>query len=162
MCQYISFQGPPKFKIETNLDLDECQWFLTIDNTAVTNFGLNLTESRTARYCVFEKYKQGPMLWFEKYFRQKMELMTQNKAKSCKILIITLVSEKNTNFFTENCRKSRKINIITSTPGPNPTTSIYNATGSLARFESYFEKRSSLLQSWRCSCKLKIRRIGPR
>jgi hypothetical protein len=38
------------------------------------------------------------------------------------------------------------------TIGPNPTTSIYNATGSLARFENknslfYFEKRSSLLHT---------------
>jgi hypothetical protein len=41
----------------------------------------------------------------------------------------------------------------------------YNATGSRARFENknilfYFEKRSSLLQRWRCSCKFKNRRIG--
>jgi hypothetical protein len=35
---------------------------------------------------------------------------------------------------------------------PNPTASIYNATGSLARLESifllYFEKRSGLLKCW--------------
>jgi hypothetical protein len=36
----------------------------------------------------------------------------------------------------------------------------YNATGSLARFENKnilfsFEKHSSLLQRWRCSCKFK-------
>jgi hypothetical protein len=42
---------------------------------------------------------------------------------------------------------------------------IYNATGSLARFDNkniffYFEKRSSLLQRWGCSCKFKSRRIG--
>jgi hypothetical protein len=56
--------------------------------------------------------------------------------------------------------------------GANPTiasynvsvVNFYNATGSLARFESknilyYFEKRSSLLQRWRCSCKFKSRRI---
>jgi hypothetical protein len=41
----------------------------------------------------------------------------------------------------------------------------YNATGSPARFENknilfYFEKRSSLLQRWRCSCKFRGRRIG--
>jgi hypothetical protein len=40
------------------------------------------------------------------------------------------------------------------TAGPNPTTSIYNATGSLARFENknilfFFAKRSSLLQPCR-------------
>jgi hypothetical protein len=52
--------------------------------------------------------------------------------------------------------------------GANPTNVIYNAsvvifynaTGSLARFENKnilfsFEKHSSLLQRWRCSCKLK-------
>jgi hypothetical protein len=57
--------------------------------------------------------------------------------------------------------------------GANPTTPIYNAsvvnfhnaTGSIARFENknilfYFEKRPSLLQRWRCSCKFKSRRIG--
>jgi hypothetical protein len=34
----------------------------------------------------------------------------------CKILIITLVFEKNANFFAENRQKSKKIVIITSTP----------------------------------------------
>jgi hypothetical protein len=42
--------------------------------------------------------------------------LTQNKAKLCKMLIITLVFEKNANFFAENCQKSPKIVIITSTP----------------------------------------------
>jgi hypothetical protein len=58
---------------------------------------------------------------------------------------------------------------------PHPTiagynasvVNFYNATGSLALFENknilyYLEKRSSLLQRWRCSCKLKIRRTGSR
>jgi hypothetical protein len=45
-----------------------------------------------------------------------MAFLTQNKAKLRKILIITLVFEKNANFFAENCRKSQKIVIITSTP----------------------------------------------
>jgi hypothetical protein len=35
----------------------------------------------------------------------------------CKILIITLVFEKNAIFFAKSCRKSQKIVIITSTPG---------------------------------------------
>jgi hypothetical protein len=53
------------------------------------------------------------MLWFLKYFRrkirQKISILTQNKAKLCKILIITLVFEKNANFspkmskIAENC-----------------------------------------------------------
>jgi hypothetical protein len=44
--------------------------------------------------------------------------LTQNKAKLCKFLIITLDFEKNANlFFAENWQKSQKIVIITSTPG---------------------------------------------
>jgi hypothetical protein len=40
-----------------------------------------------------------------------------------------------------------------------------NATSSLACFKNlnifkYYEKRTSLLQHWRCSCKFKSRRIG--
>jgi hypothetical protein len=46
-----------------------------------------------------------------------MAFLTQSKAKLCKILNITLVFEKNAKFFAENCRKSQKIVIITSTPG---------------------------------------------
>jgi hypothetical protein len=45
---------------------------------------------------------QGPMLRFLKYFRrkkmEKMALLTQNKAKLYKILIVTLVFEKNAIF----------------------------------------------------------------
>jgi hypothetical protein len=44
----------------------------------------------------------GPMLWFKNIFSEK----------SC----ITLVFEKNANFFAENWQKSQKIVIITSTP----------------------------------------------
>jgi hypothetical protein len=47
---------------------------------------------------------------------KKLAFLTQNKAKVCKILIITLVFEKNAIFFATNCRKSPKIVIITSTP----------------------------------------------
>jgi hypothetical protein len=46
-----------------------------------------------------------------------MAFWARNKAKLCKILIITLVFEKNANFFAENGRKSQKIVIITLTPG---------------------------------------------
>jgi hypothetical protein len=41
-----------------------------------------------------------------------LAFFTQNKAKLCKILIVTLVFEKNGIFFTENCQKSHKIVII--------------------------------------------------
>jgi hypothetical protein len=47
---------------------------------------------------------------------KKLAFLSQNKAKLCKILIIALVFEKNANFFTEDCQKSQKIVIITSTP----------------------------------------------
>jgi hypothetical protein len=64
------------------------------------------------------------MSWFLKYFRQKNRLknlvfLAQNKAKLSENFIIALVFEKNTDFFTENWRKSQKIVIITSTPGRN-------------------------------------------
>jgi hypothetical protein len=54
---------------------------------------------------------------FAEKFSKKLAFLTENKAKLCKILIITLVCEKNANFFAENCRKSQKIVIMTSTPG---------------------------------------------
>jgi hypothetical protein len=40
---------------------------------------------------------------------KKLAFLTQNKAKICKILIITLVFEKSANLFAENCRKLPKI-----------------------------------------------------
>jgi hypothetical protein len=46
-----------------------------------------------------------------------LAFLTQNKAKLCKKFIITLVFEKNSNFFAENGQKSQKIVIITSVPG---------------------------------------------
>jgi hypothetical protein len=46
---------------------------------------------------------------------QKMTILTQNKAKLCKNLIITLILEKNA-LLAVNYRKSQKIMIITSTP----------------------------------------------
>jgi hypothetical protein len=47
---------------------------------------------------------------------KKIACSTQNKAKLCKVLIITLVFEKSANFFVQNCRKLKRILIITSTP----------------------------------------------
>jgi hypothetical protein len=44
---------------------------------------------------------------------KKLAFLTQNKAKLCKILIITFFL----NFFAENCQKLQKIVIIASTPG---------------------------------------------
>jgi hypothetical protein len=48
---------------------------------------------------------------------KKLAVLTQNKAKLFNNMIITLFFEKNANFFAENCRKSQKSVIITSTPG---------------------------------------------
>jgi hypothetical protein len=47
---------------------------------------------------------------------KKLAFLIQNKAKLFKNLIIALAFEKNANFFAENCWKSQKIVIITSTP----------------------------------------------
>jgi hypothetical protein len=55
-------------------------------------------------------------IFLPKKIGKKLAFLTQNKAKLCKILIMTLVFEKKANFFAENCQKSQKIVIITSTP----------------------------------------------
>jgi hypothetical protein len=70
---------------------------------------------------------------------------------------------------------SAKIWVRNWKPGANPTivsynasvVQVFNATSSLGHFEnknisSTLKKRSSLLQRWRCSWKLKCRRIGSR
>jgi hypothetical protein len=61
-----------------------------------------------------------------KYLAKKLPFLNQNKAKSCKILIITLVFEKK--FFGENWRKSQKLVIILSTPGGNDSTKAFFTT----------------------------------
>jgi hypothetical protein len=43
-----------------------------------------------------------------KNLAKKLAFFTQNKAKLCKILIITLVFKKDDNFFAENWQKSPK------------------------------------------------------
>jgi hypothetical protein len=43
---------------------------------------------------------------FAEKFGEKIGILTQNKAKLCKNFNITLVFEKNANFFANNCRKS--------------------------------------------------------
>jgi hypothetical protein len=54
---------------------------------------------------------------FAKNFSENIGVFAQTTASFCKIVIITLVFEKNANFFAENWQKSPKILIITSTPG---------------------------------------------
>jgi hypothetical protein len=56
-------------------------------------------------------------IFFLKNSAKKLAFLTQNKAKLCTILIITMVFEKNANFFAENFQKLQKIVIITSVPG---------------------------------------------
>jgi hypothetical protein len=71
---------------------------------------------------------------------KKLAFLTQNKAKLCKNLIITLFFDKNANFFAENCQKSQKIVIITSTPGFLWFTSIRVFTLILLRNASLIEE----------------------
>jgi hypothetical protein len=52
-----------------------------------------------------------------------LAFLAQNKAKLCKNLIITLIFEKNANFFAENCRKTQKI-VIIDRPKCSPTYSL--------------------------------------
>jgi hypothetical protein len=52
---------------------------------------------------------------------KKLAFLTQNNSKLCKILIITLVFEKNAIFSPKIVKKSQKIVIITSTPGREKT-----------------------------------------
>jgi hypothetical protein len=52
-----------------------------------------------------------------KKIAKNWRFLTPYKAKLCKILIITLIFEKNAIFFAENWQKLQKIVIITSTPG---------------------------------------------
>jgi hypothetical protein len=66
-------------------------------------------------------YYVEPMLWLKKKLpknsAKNSAFSAQNKAKLWKILIVTLVFEKNRHFFAENCKKTQTILIIASTPG---------------------------------------------
>jgi hypothetical protein len=97
--------------------------------------------------------------------------------KNIILLIMVLSSLPDFVLDCDQCRRHRRsvcgprqgVNFLRkhSNAGANPTIVIcnavvnfYNATGSLACFENknilfYFVKRSSLLQRWRCSGKLK-------
>jgi hypothetical protein len=55
-------------------------------------------------------------IFSQKNFVKKLAGFVQNKATLCENCIITLVFEKNANFFAENWQKSQKIVIITSAP----------------------------------------------
>jgi hypothetical protein len=73
-----------------------------------------------------------------------LAFLTQNKAKICKILLITLVFEKNANFSAENWEKSSKIVIITSTPGLATFRATFSQTHQATlrrKFISSFQQR---------------------
>jgi hypothetical protein len=53
----------------------------------------------------------------QKNLAKKSAFFTHSKGNFAKKVIITLVFEKNANFFAENWEKSQKIVIITSVPG---------------------------------------------
>jgi hypothetical protein len=46
------------------------------------------------------------------FFLKNGPFFARSKAKLCINLIIKVISEKNANFFSKNCRKSQKIKII--------------------------------------------------
>jgi hypothetical protein len=74
---------------------------------------------------------------------EKLAFLTQHKAKSCTIFIITLVFEKSANFSAEIGQKSQKIVIITLTPRSqsyihelqHQWCTNYNTTSNLVHFE---------------------------
>jgi hypothetical protein len=45
---------------------------------------------------------------FKNIFTKKLAFLTQNKARKCKIFIITLVFEKNANFFRRKMANNRR------------------------------------------------------
>jgi hypothetical protein len=85
----------------------------------------NVANNSIHALCFIDKaatlHEQGPMLFSPKNFAKILAFFAPTTASFYKNLIITLVFDKNANFFAENCEKSQKIVIITSTPGANPT-----------------------------------------
>jgi hypothetical protein len=62
-------------------------------------------------------------IFLPKNLAKILAFIAQTTDSFCKNIIITLVFEKNANFFAENLQKLQKIVIITSTPGskvPHP------------------------------------------
>jgi hypothetical protein len=55
--------------------------------------------------------------------------------------MVTLVFDKNANFFAENCQKSQKIVIITSTPD----WANFRLSGKRLRWGGFFEKYRSTI-----------------
>jgi hypothetical protein len=61
-----------------------------------TSIGISVTRDRCYDFL---------KIFSPKNSAKKLAFLTQNKAKICNIFIITLVFEKNANFFAENCKK---------------------------------------------------------
>jgi hypothetical protein len=81
-----------------------------------------------------------------------LAFLTQNKAKLCEKLIITLVLKKNANFFAKNIQKSPKIVIITSVLGQGLMSNLCKSCSgekllpsNLAGFELTFHELQSAL-----------------
>jgi hypothetical protein len=131
------------------------------------------TKRYVFRHLVFLKSRNRPTTTIEFCKVKKINNPANLKVTDRLILFASEDYRVNPTFFVQKRNLSSFINSFIA--GANPTIAIYNAsvvnfynaTGSLARFENKnilfsFEKHSSLLQRWRCSCKLKNRRIGPR
>jgi hypothetical protein len=118
------------------------------------------TNTRGAKICPIWDRCYDFLNIFAKTFGKKSAFFTQNKAKLCKHWIITLVFKKNAIFFAENWRKSRKIVIITSTPG-HPvwqcgrivanrlSATVFFHPLEMKTFPNYFTKKITLQKSTR-------------
>jgi hypothetical protein len=83
------------------------------------------------------------MLWFLKYFRrkiqQKIDVFDSKQSKIMQNFDHNIGFWEKRQFFAENCRKSPKIVIITSTPGAIPTTLEFTTmTSALQKARSFF------------------------
>jgi hypothetical protein len=108
----VGFRGMDERKMLDNILKDD-----PVSHEKCVNFAVRCTIPASDRLHVQSRDLCYDFLnIFAKKFGKKLAFLTQNKAKICKILIITLVFEKKTPIFAP------KIVIITSTPVANPTT----------------------------------------
>jgi hypothetical protein len=85
--------------------------------------------------------------------------LTENKANFLKKLTITLVFEKNANFFAENCQKSQKIVIITSNPGHPASANVCLYIGRLFALGSLLKNTEAADIFWTTACFLGIQKL---
>jgi hypothetical protein len=101
-------------------NLSRCKWTIFSQAHLATMFLHDLLRLRASDTIMLMKRNTfpkssvtgGPMLWFLKYFlqkiAQKLAFLTQKKTKSCRNLIITLDFEKNANFSPKTVEIRRK------------------------------------------------------